>query len=305
MDARADELLLGRKSLDEGQLVRAVAEHKGPLRLVSVFECGLSLLPSSLSVRNDVEVLLANSNALIDVHDVLVAWPRLRRLYLAQNELRALPSSLKDLSLLERLDVARNRLQELAHLPSSLLRLDVHSNELSRLPEALPPLLQRLACHSNRPLRSLGALDALQGLSHLNVSFCPHLETLPRLPPSLEALRCEGCSLAGTLNVRGLRALRRVEARRNKLSGADVRECESLLALVLADNCLAQPPESVATLPLMTVDFSGNAELPKDIGIEAKTEEAMENWKHAVELRERLAQKQRELLELQSKIDGK
>lgn len=311
-----EELLLGQRSLNAEQLSAELCKL-ARVRLVSVFECSLSSLPENKQTQ-EVEVLIATSNLLSDVTLLVRGWKRLKRLYLASNQLVLLPQDFHLLEHLQRLDVSRNRLTAVGRLPAALERLDVHANEISELPE-LPESLTRLACHSNRPLRSLGPLASLQHLTHLNVSFCPLLVSLPKLPASLESLRADACGLKGELNVLGLRALRRLEAKRNHLTSVQLRDCSELLTLILSDNDLLRAPEGVAALPLVSVDLEANHQLPKEfrrkkknlcnslflsfsVAVEAKTVDAVVSWKEAVELRERLAQKQRELLELQSKI---
>jgi Leucine-rich repeat (LRR) protein len=255
------DLLLGQRLLTCASLAVDLQRAK-EVRLLSCFDCGLDSFPEDLGAYG-LECLVANQNNLCDLTPV-IACRTLKRVYVSSNKLVVL-SSMDSLGLLERLDLSRNLLVRLPDLPTSLERLDVHSNELTQLPPSLPANLLRFSCHSNRHLKSMGpAVGALKQLTHLNVSFCP-LSSLSELPPSLESLRADSCGLSDTLNVGGLKCLRRLEVRRNKLREVCLDGCDVLMCLVIADNDLVRVPQGAGALALLaSVDCSGNNNIPKE-----------------------------------------
>ncbi|XP_029129182.1 protein SUPPRESSOR OF npr1-1, CONSTITUTIVE 1-like [Cajanus cajan] len=144
---------------------------------------------------------------------------KLEWLILAGNDIERLPSSIKNLTHLEILNVnfcsslqslpelpqflkalcANNckSLQTLPELPQFLETLDAkYCSQLQTLPE-LPPFLKSLNAQSCSLLQTLPELPPF--LKDLNVGTCKSLQNLPELPPFLETLNANFCTSLQTL----------------------------------------------------------------------------------------------------------
>lgn len=138
----------------------ALPDSLGRLSNLRVLECSnnqLTDLPSSLVQLTSLEQLFIRQNRL----HVLPALPTqsLKELYLADNQITALPSDLLcGLVLLSSLELRGNKITALPEeaLPSTLTRLDLSNNDISLLPPSLGllPRLSVLLLEGN-PLRGI------------------------------------------------------------------------------------------------------------------------------------------------------
>jgi hypothetical protein len=160
---------------------------------LSFRNAGLEAVPREVfDHAGTLEALDLSGNRFTSLPDELARLTSLRRLFVSNNPVEALPRVLGQLPALEMIGFKSCRLRHVAEdaLPARLRWLILTDNQLERLPESLGqrPRLQKLALAGNRLRalpRSLGHASALE-LLRISAN---QLETFPRALLELPRLR--------------------------------------------------------------------------------------------------------------------
>ncbi|GBG27788.1 Leucine-rich repeat-containing protein 1 [Hondaea fermentalgiana] len=207
----------------------------------------LVALPASIKKLKTLTRLNLKSNELNVIPEEISALSNLRKLNMQSNKLTALPSSLGGLRLLTRLVVSYN--SDLSSLPSSikqlskLARLEVESCGLESLPESISALTSLTSLHvgSNKLAALPSGFTALTKLRELDL-WDNDLVSLPE-------------------KIHRLSALEYADFEGNELSSlpTELVKLLSLTDLFLANNLLADLPSSFGSLESMEyLDVSSN-----------------------------------------------
>ena len=196
----------------------------------------------------------------------------LRVLLLPENDLKALPETLRECVHLQELDVHKNRLKNLPQLGMLQLRkLRCSKNELTSLPSSLSSCLklEHLDCAANR-IKSIPSLEDLECLKVLDamdnaLGRCPELPVVHRLEgvgSGLELLNLAYNDLTSVPPALILHdKLSEVHLQNNKLASLDAAfaEMTSLKLLDLSNNSLQEVPHELGyCVPLVSLLIDGN-----------------------------------------------
>lgn len=159
------ELDLSGIALTERQLaiIIAILLDKIPeIAALRLSDCELTYIPPTIGNLNSLKNLFLQNNKLRKLPDSLGRLPSLINLNVSHNRLSALPETIGNLKCLQVLVVAHNKLTS---LPESIGKLNwlyvlrANNNKLSRLPKAF---------------------KSLAGLSALDLSYNPQLQTIAK-----------------------------------------------------------------------------------------------------------------------------
>ncbi|MFX1445923.1 MAG: hypothetical protein ACFFHV_21110 [Promethearchaeota archaeon] len=225
---------------------------------IGLNDCGLSILPESITKLTSLQELWLNYNQLKTFPESISNLKSLTNLRLYRNEFRTLPESIGELSSLQILNLESNHLFALPESIGNLRSLQIlllHNNQLKKLPESIGQLssLEKLNLYNNKLTilpESIGNLKSLTDLSLFGNQLRNLPESISQLS-SLEKLNLYNNKFA-TLSesIGNISSLQRLDLQYNQLKNLpeSIGNLISLRYLNLNGNKLTTLPNSITNL---------------------------------------------------------
>jgi Leucine-rich repeat (LRR) protein len=266
------ELLSALEVLDFGnnQLMEFPPICKLPhLRSVNLAQNQIEILPESISQMGKLEYLNMSGNLLASLSSNFgQGLYRLEKAYFARNQIYYLPETLDQATTLKDVDLAKNMLNNLPHIVSNMINLEVLNLDENFLVE-LPDLsklthLKKLSVSGNQLIVAPHLENTQLSLTYMNLAKNKIFSLPVNFPPrSLQILQLEANQLVGGANLAFMnsRHLRSLDLSANVIESLSqhIGYMTELSYLYLSHNQLVEIPYSISQLKLIRVlQLNGN-----------------------------------------------